>query len=87
MKDSHKSFEDLVFWQKSKHLIIKLYKIFGTSKDYGFKDQILRAGVSISNNIAEGFERQTKKEWKHFLFIAKGSCGEVRNMIILGEEL
>lgn len=50
---------------------------FEECKDYGFKDQIQRASVSILNNIAEGFKRKSNNEFKHFLFIAKGSCGEV----------
>ena len=56
-------------------------------KDYGFKDQIQRASVSIMNNIAEGFERRSDREFKHFLFVAKGSCGEVRSMLLLAKEL
>lgn len=80
-------FEDIKSWQKAKELTILLYAIFEQSKDFGFKDQILRASVSIMNNIAEGFERRSDKELKHFLFMAKGSCGEVRSMLILAEEL
>lgn len=82
-----KNFEDIIAWQKSKDLSLLIYKLFSKSKDYSFKDQIQRASVSIMNNIAEGFERQTNKEFKHFLFIAKGSCGEVRSMSGLAKEL
>jgi len=57
------------------------------NKDYGFKDQIQRASVSIMNNIAEGFERKSNNEFKYFLFISKGSCGEVRSMLLLANEL
>jgi four helix bundle protein len=51
------------------------YKVFEESKDFGFKDQIQRAAVSVMNNIAEGFERKSDNEFRHFLFAAKGSCG------------
>ncbi|NCO44252.1 four helix bundle protein [Candidatus Berkelbacteria bacterium] len=80
-------FEDIVAWQKAKELTIQCYDIFGSLKDYGFRDQILRACVSIMNNIAEGFERRGDKEFKHFLFIAKGSCAEVRSMLYIAVEI
>jgi four helix bundle protein len=80
-------FEDIQAWQKAKLLTVCIYNLFETSKDFGFKDQIQRAAVSIMNNIAEGFERKSNNEFKHFLFIAKGSCGEVRSMLILAKEL
>lgn len=81
------TFEDLIVWQKSKNLCLIIYKLFILSKDFGFKDQIQRATVSISNNIAEGFERRSNKEFKQFLFISKGSCGEVRSMTYLAFDL
>lgn len=80
-------FEDIISWQKAKSLSVQLYQHFQHHKDFAFKDQLLRAGISVMNNIAEGFERQTNKEFRQFLFIAKGSCGEVRSMLILGNEL
>ncbi|MEK7653069.1 MAG: four helix bundle protein [Patescibacteria group bacterium] len=80
-------FEDIVAWQKAKILTIEIYKIFDKNRDFGFRDQIRRASVSIMNNIAEGFERKGDKEFKNFLFIAKGSCGEVRSMLCLAQEL
>ena len=80
-------FEDINAWQKSKFLTLLIYKTFGNQKDYGFRDQIQRASVSVMNNIAEGFERKGDKEFRHFLSIAKGSCGEVRSMLYLGHEL
>ncbi|MBU4015961.1 four helix bundle protein [Patescibacteria group bacterium] len=80
-------FEDIVAWQKSKDLTLLVYKIFKDNRDFSFKDQIQRASVSIMNNIAEGFERNSDKELKNFFYIAKGSCGEVRSMIILAKEL
>jgi len=80
-------FEDAIAWQKSKMLCVDVYKQFENSKDFGFRDQIQRASVSVMNNIAEGFERKGNKEFSYFLYVAKGSCGEVRSMIILANEL
>ena len=80
-------FEDILSWQKAKLLTLCIYKSFKTCKDFGFRDQIQRATVSIMNNIAEGFERKGDKEFKRFLFIAKGSCGEVRSMVYLAHDL
>lgn len=74
-------------WQKAKKLTTEIYKSFSGCRDYGFRDQIQRASVSIMNNIAEGFERLGDKELKKFLFIAKGSCGEVRSMLYLAFDL
>ena len=80
-------FEDITSWQKAKTMTIGIYKEFYEHRDFGFRDQIQRASVSIMNNIAEGFERKSDKEFKHFLFIAKGSCGEVRSMLYLALDL
>ncbi|OIO19656.1 MAG: four helix bundle protein [Candidatus Magasanikbacteria bacterium CG_4_10_14_0_8_um_filter_32_14] len=80
-------FEDILAWRKAGELTTQIYSIFRNSKDYGFSDQIRRASVSIMNNIAEGFERQSNKEFSKFLFIAKGSCGEVRSMLYLSLKL
>lgn len=76
-------FEDIIAWKKAGQLTSLIYQKFFNCRDYGFKDQIQRASVSIMNNIAEGFERSSNKELKHFLYIAKGSCGEVRSMLYL----
>lgn len=80
-------FEDIIAWQKSKELTVQIYRLFEESKDFSFKDQIQRASVSVMNNIAEGFERRNNKEFKQFLYIAKGSCGEVRSMLIIAHKL
>lgn len=84
---SIKSFEEIIAWQKARELTKQVYKTFAHCKDYSFKNQMERASVSIMNNIAEGFERQTNKEFRNFLFIAKGSSGEVRSMSILAQDL
>ena len=80
-------FEDILSWQKSKRLTINIYSIFKETKDFSFKNQIERASVSIMNNIAEGFERKSNKEFVYFLYVAKGSCGEVRSMLYLAKDL
>ena len=80
-------FEDLIVWQNARKLTILIYEYFRTNKDYAFKDQIQRASVSIMNNIAEGFERKGSKEYSRFLYIAKGSAGEVRSMLYLAKDL
>ena len=79
-------FEEIQSWQKAKELTVGVYKNFSDNKDYGFKDQIQRASVSVMNNIAEGFESQTNKMFIRYLYIAKGSCGEVRSMLYLAKE-
>lgn len=80
-------FEDIISWQKSKKLTMEIYKKFNNLKDFAFRDQIERASVSVMNNIAEGFERKSHKDFEKFLFIAKGSCGEVRSLLSLALEL
>lgn len=80
-------FEDIIGWQKAKELTILIYSRFRDSRDYSFRDQLQRAAVSIMNNVAEGFERKSNKELKQFLFIAKGSAGEVRSMLYVAKEL
>jgi four helix bundle protein len=80
-------FEDIVAWQEARILCKKVYELTGNSKDFGYVGQITRACVSIMNNIAEGFERNSDKEFRQYLFIAKGSVGEVRSMSILGNDI
>ena len=78
-----KTFEDLQVWKKAQDFYLELDILFAKSKEFFFRDQLLRAGLSISNNIAEGYERMSDKEFRYFLFVAKGSCGEVRSMLYL----
>ena len=80
-------FEDLRIWRESRQLVKQIYIDFRGSRDYGFKDQIQRAGVSIMNNISEGFERNSDADFARFLNIAKGSAGEVRSMYYAAEDL
>ncbi len=79
--------ESLDVWKRSRHLTVHVYKLFASCKDYGFKDQITRAAVSIPSNIAEGFERNSKKEFVNFLRIAKGSCAELRTQLYISEDI
>ena len=80
-------FENLYVWQESRELINIIYKIMSSCRDYGFKDQIQRAAVSIMNNIAEGFESGSDAKFLNFLNISRGSCTEVRSMLYLCEDL
>ncbi|NPA66972.1 MAG: four helix bundle protein [Chlorobi bacterium] len=80
-------FEDILSWQRSRKLVISVYEIFKDHKDFGFKNQIEKAAVSVMNNIAEGFERKSNNEFKYFLFVAKGSAAEVRSMLYLAKDL
>ncbi len=68
-------------------LVKATYLIFKPCKDYAFRDQIQRAAISVMNNISEGFERKTKKDFAHFLDLAKASSGEVRSMLYAAEDL
>lgn len=85
-----KSFEEFEVYQKAVLLTKQIFQLVNKpsfEKEYGFKDQIKRAVISISNNIAEGSEYNNNKQFVRFLKIAKGSCAEVRNMLILAKEL
>ena len=86
----YEKFEDLPVWKLAKDLAVKIYQITKDQKfrrDYGLVDQIRRASISISSNIAEGFERGSKKELIRFLYIAKSSLGEVRSQLQVCFEL
>jgi four helix bundle protein len=74
-------FEDLEVWKRAARLSADLYKQLKDLKDYGFKDQITRSGLSVRSNTAEGFERESNKDCVKFLLYAKGSCGELRCQI------
>jgi len=85
-----KTFEDLQVWQDARKFVKSIYELTSMErfkKDYGLKDQIQRAAVSIMNNISEGFERNNNREYKNFLGYAKGSAGEVRSMLYIAFDL
>ena len=76
-----RQFEDIEAWQKARELAKRIYQVTATgefSRDFGLKDQMRGAGVSILSNIAEGFERGGDKEFVQFIAVAKGSSAEVR---------
>lgn len=86
----YSSFEDLPVWKQAKDLAVLIYKITGEyklKKDRGLVEQIRKAVLSISNSIAEGFDRSSEKEFIKFLYIAKGSVSEVRSQLLICNEL
>ncbi len=84
------TFEDITAWQLGRKLCREIYRVTlltDFSKDFGLKDQMRRASVSIISNIAEGFERKSRKEFIQFLSIAKGSAGEIRAQLYIAKDL
>lgn len=85
-----RSFEDLIVWQKAIEFVKQVYVITDSGdlkRDFGLRDQMRRAAVSIPTNIAEGFERASRKEYLPFLNIAKGSAGETRSLFRVALEV
>ncbi len=80
-------FEDLNIWKESMQLSLQIYQELKQCSDFGMKDQIQRASVSVPSNIAEGFERSSNKEFIRFLYISKASAGELRTQLYLCKEL
>ena len=83
-------FEEIEVWKLSRKLVKDVYEITNMgifSKDFGLRDQIRRCAVSIPSNIAEGYERKSKVEFIRFLYIAKGSAGEVRTQLYLAKDI
>ena len=83
-------FEDLVAWQRAMDLAALVYGLSsdgGLRRDFGLSDQLRRSATSISSNIAEGFERNSRADFRRFLAIAKASCGEVRSQLHLALRL
>ncbi len=76
-------FEDLLVWQKAQDLAVEVYKTYRENRDYGFKDQICRAAVSVSNNISEGFDRGSDADFARFLTYSRTSGNEVKSMSYL----
>jgi len=85
-----KRFEDIKAWQKARALVRDIYEVTSKgnfAKDYSLKDQIRRASISVMRNIAEGFSRQTDREFIQFLHVAKGSTSEVRSQLYVALDL
>ncbi|MFC2136263.1 four helix bundle protein [Bacteroidota bacterium] len=85
-----KSFKDLIVWQKSHNLTIEIYEItkkFPSEEKFGIISQLRRAAYSVPSNIVEGHSRNSRKEFKHFLAIAKASLMELQYFIILSRDL
>ena len=80
------SYEDLDVWKRAARLSVALYQQTKDLRDFGFRDQLTRSGLSVPSNIAEGYERDSDKGIARFLTIAKGSAGEMRTQILIGIE-
>lgn len=87
MENAVRKLENLKVWQLSRTLVCDIYRTLSSCRDYGFKDQIQRAAVSIMNNIAEGFEAGSDATFIRYLNISKGSCSEVKSMLYLCSDL
>ena len=87
MKSTIKRFEDLEVWKEGMQLAVSIYQAIEHSRDFGLKDQMQRAAVSVPSNIAEGYERESNREFVQFLNYSRGSGGELRTQIYLAAKL
>ncbi len=90
MRNAIKGFRDLSVWQRAYELTLELYRMskkFPKEERYGITSQVQRAAISVPANIAEGYERNHRKEYLQFLFIAKGSLGELDTYLLLARDL
>ena len=83
----YSSFESLKVWKRASRLAVSVYRALKNSRDFGLKDQMTRAAVSIPSNIAEGYDRGTDKEFIRYLNIAKGSAAELRTQLYIAKEI
>lgn len=79
----YQSFEDLEVWKRACRVAVRVYEALKNCRDFGLRDQMTRAAVSIASNIAEGAERNSRAEYTHFLHIAKGSAAELRTQLYI----
>ncbi len=80
------SFEKLDVWVRGSRLCVELYRELKSSREWGFRDQITRSALSVPSNIAEGYERYSRRQYVQFLCVAKGSCGELRTQLHVGAQ-
>ena len=84
------SYKDLIVWQRSIQMTVAIYRLtsgFPKEETYGLTSQLRRAGVSVASNIAEGYARMSKGEYKQFLGVARGSNSEVQTQLVIAREL
>ncbi len=81
------SFEDLEVWKRSCRLSVRIYELLKNCRDYGMRDQMLRACISIPSNIGEGSERKSVQDFKRFIRIAQGSAAELRTQVYISREV
>ncbi len=84
---AYNSFEDLEVWKRGCRIAVRIYEILKDCRDYGLKDQMTRAAVSIASNISEGAERNSVAEYIRFLHIAKGSAAELRTQVYIAQKI
>jgi four helix bundle protein len=82
-----RSFEDLEVWQRGCRLAVEVFRAFAKCRNFTMQDQVQRATLSVPSNVAEGYERNSNKEFVRFLNIAKGSCGELRTQLYISRKL
>ena len=87
MKNKIEKFEDFEVWQEAVKLAVDIYKELKDCRDFGLRDQLQRSAVSIPSNFAEGFDRNSNKEFIQLLYIAKGSCSELRTQLHIAIEV
>ena len=84
---AYNSFENLEVWKRGCRIAVRIYEILKDCRDYGLKDQMTRAAVSIASNISEGAERNSVAEYIRFLHIAKGSAAELRTQVYIAQKI
>lgn len=84
---SYQSYENLEVWRRSKASAVRVYRALKDCRDYGLRDQMQRAAVSVPSNIAEGYERHGVAEKRHFYSISKGSVAELRTQVMIAHEV